>query len=224
MIGTQNEGSLHASLKEYYRQPGDIVEGSVDGYLIDLVQGDRLVEIQTKNFSAIKKKLSNLLDNHHVRLVHPIAMRRDIVKIAPETGELLTTRKSPKKGDIYDLFAELIRIPHLILHPHLTVEAVLTKEREIRCDDGRGSWRRRGVSIVDRCLVEVVEQRSFVTSADYLSVLPDNIPCPFTNKDLAGLVKVTTKKAQKTTYTLKKAGLIAEVGRKGNEILYQITS
>ena len=224
MIGTQNEGSLHASLKEYYRQPGDIVEGRVDGYLIDLVQGEGLVEIQTKNFSAIKKKLANLLDNHHVRLVHPIALRRDIVKVAPETGELLSTRKSPKKGDFYDLFAELIRIPHLIMHPHLTVEAVLTTEREIRCDDGRGSWRRRGVSIVDRCLVEVVEQRSFVTSSDYLSVLPKNIPSPFTNKDLASLAKVTTKKAQKVTYTLKKAGLIEDVGRRGNEILYMIAS
>ena len=162
MIGTQNESSLHASLKEYYRQPGDVVEGRVDGYHIDVVQKDRLVEIQTKNFTSIKKKLSNLLENHNVHLVYPIIVRRDIVKIAPETGELLSTRKSPKKEDIYDLFSELIRIPQLILHPRLTVEVVFIREREIRCDDGRGSWRRRGVSIVDRGLTEVYEQRCLV--------------------------------------------------------------
>ena len=222
MIGTQNEGSLHASLKEYFRQPGDIVEGSVDGYLIDLVQQDRLVEIQTKNFSSIKKKLSQLLENHRILLVYPISVRREIVRVAPETGELLSTRKSPKKGNIYDLFSELIRIPHLVMHPRLTVEAAFTIEREVRCDDGRGSWRRRGVSIVDRCLVEVVERRSFQTSADYLALLPEGMPSPFTNRDLAGALRIPTSMAQKVTYTLKKAGLLEAVGKKGNEILHSI--
>ncbi len=205
MIGTQNESSLHAGLKEYYRQPGDIVEGEVDGYHIDVVQEDRLVEIQTKNFTSIKKKLAKLLDGHKVHLVYPIALRRDIVRIAPETGELLSTRKSPKKEDIYDLFSELIRIPHLILHPHLTVEAVLINEREIRCDDGKGSWRRRGVSIVDRNLTEVIELRSFSGASDYLDLLPSDLPCPFTNKDLAKLAGIARGKAQKMTYTFKKA-------------------
>lgn len=222
MIGTQNESSLHASLKEYYRQPGDIVEGHVDGYHIDVVQEDRLVEIQTKNFTSIRKKLAVLLENHHIQLVYPIILRRDIVKIDQETGELLNTRKSPKKEDIYDLFTELVRIPHLILHPHLTVDAVFIKEREIRCDDGRGSWRRKGVSIVDRGLDEVVEQRSFSSAADYLSLLPEDLPCPFTNKDLATLARVARYKAQKVTYTLKKAGLLEEVGKQGNEILHII--
>ncbi|MCK9524358.1 MAG: hypothetical protein M0R49_00300 [Limnochordia bacterium] len=222
MIGTQNESSLHASLKEYYRQPGDIVEGHVDGYQIDVVQGDRLVEIQTSNFASIKKKLATLLDSHNVHLVYPIVLRRDIVRIAPETGEILSTRKSPKKEDVYDLFLELLRIPHLILHPHLTVEAVLIKEREIRCDDGKGSWRRRGVSIVDRSLAEVVERRCFRGAPDYLSLLPLELPCPFTNKDLARMASLTRGKAQKMTYTFKKAGLLEEVGKKGNEILHAL--
>jgi hypothetical protein len=222
VIGTQNESSLHASLKEYYRQSGDIVEGRVDGYHIDVVQEDRLVEIQTKNFTSIRKKLAKLLESYNVHLVYPIVLRRDIVKIAPETGELLSTRKSPKKGDIYDLFSELIRMPHLILHPRLTIEAVLIKEREIRCDDGKGSWRRRGVSIVDRSLAEVVESRSFSSASDYMSLLPPDIPCPFTNKDLAKLAGVARGKAQKMTYTFKKAGLLEEVGKKGNELLYAL--
>jgi len=222
VIGTQNESSLHASLKELYSQPGDIIEGRVDGFHIDVVKKDRLVEIQTANFTSIKKKLSRLLENHHVVLVYPIVFRRDIVKIAEGTGEVLSTRKSPKKEDVFDLFSELLRIPHLILHPNLTVEVVFIKEREIRCDDGCGSWRRRGVSIVDRALSEVVERRSFATATDYLSLLPEEMPSPFTNKDLARLAGVPRAKAQRTTYTLKKAGLLEEVGKKGNELLYAV--
>jgi hypothetical protein len=220
VIGTQNESSLHASLKEHYRRPGDLVEGRIGGYHIDLIQAERLVEIQTQNFSSIKRKLADLLEGHNVQLVYPIVLRRDIVKVAPETGELLSTRKSPKKEDVYDLFAELVSIPHLILHPHLTVEAIFIKEREIRCDDGKGSWRRRGVSIVDRTLAEIVDTRSFASASDYLSLLPEDLPSPFTNKDLAAKAGISRSKAQKTTYTFRKAGLLAEVGRKGNEILH----
>lgn len=221
VIGTRNEGSLHASLKEYYHQPGDIVEGSVDGYVIDLVQADRLVEIQTTNFGAMKGKLVHLLQSHQVHLVYPIAAERQLVLVAPETGELLNARKSPKKGTIYDLFSELVRIPHLLPHPRLTVEALLVIDQEIRCADGQGSWRRRGVSIVDRRLVEVVEQRSFVTAKDYLGVLPQGLLGPFTNKELALACKIKVPQARKVTYTLKKAGFLTEVGKTGNEILHE---
>lgn len=222
MIGTHNERSLHASLKEYYGQSGGIVEGSVDGFIIDVVQKDRLVEIQTKNFSSIKKKLGQLLQEHKVHLVHPIPAERHLVMIAPKTGEILSSRKSPKKGKIYDLFSELIRIPHLITSPNLTIEALLVVEREIRCKDGKGSWRRRGVSIVDRCLIEIIERHEFSSPSDYLALLPKELESPFTNKELAKMVKIPINTARKVNYTLKKAGIITEVGKNGNEILHEV--
>ena len=47
--------------------PGDRTEQPVDGYVADLVRGDELIEIQTRNFGALKRKLSALLQNHAVR-------------------------------------------------------------------------------------------------------------------------------------------------------------
>lgn len=224
MIGTRNESSLHASLKEYYWQPGDLVEGNVDGYIIDLVQKDRLVEIQTSNFGALKGKLTNLLLGYQVLLVYPIALERELVQVAPETGELLSTRKSPKKGTVYDLFSELVRIPHLLTHPNLTVEVLLVRDQEFRCPDGKGSWRRRGVSIVDRRLVQVVEKRTFTAPTDYLEVIPPELACPFTNKELAEACQIRVSQARKVSYTLKKAGLLMEVGKIGNAILHERVS
>lgn len=222
MIGTRNEMSLHAALKEYYRQPGDIVEGKIGNYIIDLVQKDRLVEIQTGNFSALKNKFGDLLQDYSVHLVYPIAVERYLVYIAPKTGELLNRRKSPKKGTVYDLFSELIRIPHLICHPRLTIEAVLIIEEELRCDDGQGSWRRRGVSILDRHLVEVQDRQIFSVPQNFLALLPKKLPRLFTNKNLAELVGITTAQARKVNYTLKKAKLIEEMGKNGNEILHSL--
>ncbi len=71
-FSTLNEKPLHEALKRWYAQPGDSFEVPVDGFVADIVRGDLLIEIQTKNFSAIKRKLEKLLVRHPVRLVYPI--------------------------------------------------------------------------------------------------------------------------------------------------------
>ena len=103
-IGIQNEGSLHFALKMLYKQYDQNVEEKVESYIVDVVGKDILIEIQTKNFSAISKKLKVLLKNHRVKLVHPIAEEKWLIYVDKETGEILSKRKSPKKGTIYDLF------------------------------------------------------------------------------------------------------------------------
>jgi hypothetical protein len=52
------ESQLHATLKTWYAQPGDVTEVPVNGFLIDLKRGDTLIEIQTRNFSAKRKRFS----------------------------------------------------------------------------------------------------------------------------------------------------------------------
>jgi len=59
-IGTLNEGVLHAQLKDWYRRPGDRVEQLVDGFVVDLVRGELLVEIQTGRFAPLRRKLEQL--------------------------------------------------------------------------------------------------------------------------------------------------------------------
>jgi hypothetical protein len=56
-IGLLNEKPLHASLKEWYAQPGDRFEVPVDGFVIDIVRDDLLLEIQTGSFGSIKSKI-----------------------------------------------------------------------------------------------------------------------------------------------------------------------
>ena len=67
-IGTLRETSLHTALKTWYAQPGDELEASVEGYQIDLRRGAQLIEIQTRNFAALKRKLTQLVERHPVRL------------------------------------------------------------------------------------------------------------------------------------------------------------
>src|SRR4026209_2429372 len=102
-IGLLNEKPLHASLKRWYARPGDRFEVPVDGFVIDIVRDDLLIEIQTRNFSSIKVKLNKLARSHQIRLIYPIVQEKWIVRGA-------TRRKSPKRGRLEDLFWELVSI------------------------------------------------------------------------------------------------------------------
>src|SRR5919106_3118329 len=80
-IGLINEKPLHASLKQWYARPGDRFEVPVDGFVIDIVRDDLLIEIQTRNFASIKSKLTKLVCCHKVRLVYPIVQEKWIVRL-----------------------------------------------------------------------------------------------------------------------------------------------
>ena len=79
-IGTLNEKPLHASLKQWMAEPGDRFEVPLDGFFIDVVRDELLIEIQTGGFSPLKKKLRQLTKSHPVRLVYPIAAEKWLVQ------------------------------------------------------------------------------------------------------------------------------------------------
>ena len=219
-IGTLGERSLHAALKEWYARPGDQLEAAVEGFVIDIVRGDLLIEIQTANFSALRRKLTALTEGHAVRLVHPIAREKWIVRL-DAGGRPVGRRRSPRRGRVEDLFNELVHLPTLITRPTFSLEILLIQAEQVLQDDGQGSWRRRGWSVVDHRLLNVVDQALFESPEDLLALLPPALPRPFTNRDLAEALGVRLRLAQKMTYCLRKMGTIDIIGKQGNALLHQ---
>jgi len=215
------EMSLHDEVKRWYSQPGDRLEEWVDGYLIDVVRGDRLIEIQTSNFSSIKAKLEDLIKRHPVRLVHPIAQTKWIVRL-DSRGKRVSKRRSPRRGRVEDLFLELVYIPHLMREVNFSLEALLVQSEEELIDDGRGSWRRRRWSVHDRRLLDVVGRATFSTPADFLSLFPATLPEEFTTRELAKSLGLRANIAQKMTYSLRKMDVVETIGKRGRANIYSI--
>ena len=220
-IGTLREMSLHATLKDYYAQPGDLLEVPVEGYLVDIKRGTELIEIQTGNFGSLKSKLDALLDDYQVTVVYPIARERWIRRVSKD-GEVLSRRKSPKHGRVEHLFDELVYIPHYIERANLTIEALLIQDEITWLDDGRGSWRRKGWSVNDRRLLAVVEQLIFSGAADYLALIPEELQDGFTNRDLAQALGLRLRLAQKMSKCLRKMGVIMQAGKRERAYLYKV--
>jgi len=221
-IGTLREKPLHASLKRWYARPGDRIEVPVDRFVIDLVRDDLLIEVQTRGFSSMKQKLADLLDlGHHVRIVHPIPLNRWIVKVDVD-GEILSRRRSPRHGAPTDLFAELVSFPDLVAHPGLQIHLILTQEEEYRRHTPSGSWRRKGWTVIERKLIDVVDTMMISGVEDLADLLPADLPEPFSTGDLATALGRSRRAAQQMAYCLRRASVVVATGKVGNAVQYQV--
>ncbi len=219
-IGTLQERSLHAAIKKLYEGPGTQFEVAIDGYVVDVVKDDLLIEIQTRNFTAIKDKLFTLMKNHRIRLVYPIPSEKWIIRQSLDGKNEISRRRSPKQLGIANLFEELVSMPTFLLHKNLSLEVILIREEEVRIQDGKGSWRRRGWSSIDRKLLEVLDRHLYNVPSDFLPLIPDTLQRPFTSSGLAEAAGISKRLAQKMTYCLRKMGVLELVGKEKNAHLY----
>lgn len=220
-IGSLNEKPLHASLKEWYRQDGDLVEAPLEGFVIDLIRDGLLIEIQTRGFSAMRRKFDRLLDSHPIHLVHPVAAEKWIIKL-DDKGDPVSRKRSPKRGIAADVCQELVSFPSLLSHPNFTLEIALVTEEEVRRPDAKKGWRRGGFAIEERRLVDVLDSVLLVDPSGLLHLLPDGLPEVFTTADLAAGLGRSRHLAQEVAYCLRVSGAATTVGRDKRGILYRL--
>jgi hypothetical protein len=219
MIGTLNEGALHAQLKDWYRRPGDRLEQRVEGYVIDLVRGDLLVEIQTGGFAPLRRKLDVLTQLGPVRLVAPVAVTRRVIRLTAD-GEVLSTRRSPRRGCLEDVFARLVSFPALLCRPTFELEVVLTHQDELRAQGVARAYRRRGWAVVGRKLASVEGTVRIAGPTAAARLLPAGLPDEFDTAELAVAAGVSRRLAQQMTYCLRAMGALEPVGKRRGAVLH----
>ena len=207
-IGTLRESPLHASLKEWYGRPGDRFEVPLEGFIIDLVRTDgELVEVQTGSFWPLRPKLERLLDFHRMRVVHPIPAERQVVRV-DSAGQVRSSRRSPLRGKILDVFEHLVSFPTLLSHPNFVLEVVLCREEQRRAP---GRRKQPG----QRRLVEVLGRLELSCPEDAAQLLPACAREPFTTRELSQALGCTQNLAQRIVYCLSALELLHPAGRRG---------
>jgi hypothetical protein len=217
-IGTLNEKPLHAALKTWCSEEGDRFEVPVLGFVADIVRGRTLIEIQTGPASGLRRKLGALLRRYEVRLVLPVAVRKTIVRVDP-SGREIDQRISPRQARVVEVFRYLVSLGDLLADSNLTVDVALIHEQEVRRAQPSG-YRRRGYSVGERRLVEVIDCVSFRHPADFLAVLPTTLREGFTTADLARAIRQPRWMARKVAYVLRTMGVLRVVGKRGNALVY----
>lgn len=225
-IGVLREGPLHAAVKDLLARPGDVAEVKFGRFVIDLARADgELVEVQTGGFSPLGPKLDALLDAHRMRIVHPVPAQRRIVRV-DANGEVLSARRSPLRGSVWDVFDRLVSFPSLLAHPNLTVEVLLCSEDHVRAPEaGRSRSGRRRRDPGERRLTEVLGSEVLAAPADCAALLPEALrAAPFTTRELAAAVGCRMILAQRIAYCLRGMDVLADAGKRGRAPLHDVVA
>ncbi len=215
------ETTLHRQLKGVYCADPEQHEVVVDGYRIDAIADGRLVEIQQAGLAAIRPKIAILLKTHNVTVVKPLVARKVLIKRARKGGKVQSQRTSPKHATFFDLFDELVNFVTVFPHRRLSLHVLLTEQEEHRVVTGKRRRRDKGYRVEDRILVGIIDTLKLRSRSDLRSLLPVDLPQPFSTADIAQHVGVPRWLAQKAAYCLRMTETAQLVGKEGNTLLYQ---
>ena len=225
-IGTLGEKSLHAVLKWYYEPDGSRHEIPVGSYVADIVGEHGVIEIQTRGVAHLRPKLTELLEAVPVTVVHPVILRKRIVSLDGDTGEVASVRFSPKHGSLYTAMRELYALKPLLPQQRLTVRLPLLEADEIRSFGVHTRRRkkqraRQGEYVSDILPTDIVDEIILAQPSDYDIFLPAHLSGPFGAAELAQAAVTDLPTARRVLNLLTFLGLTEAVGKDGRRILYR---
>lgn len=221
-IGTLSEKTVHAVLKNYYAPDTDMHEIPIENFVADIYTGSEIIEIQTRAFNNMRRKLTAFLPEYPVTIVYPIPYIKWLSWIDEETGETSPKRKSPKKGNPYQAFIELYKIRPFLKDENLKFRFDLIDMEEYRLLNGWSKDKKKGSDRYDRIPLAFVEEVCIDRREDYMQFIPYDIPEEFTAKDFAKHAKIPVRLAQTVLLILFDLEIVERIGKDGRSYLYRI--
>ena len=186
MINTYNETHLHRTLKDLYSSNGAVQESPLEGFICDIYDAGQIVEIQTSKLSALRVKLETLLPLYPIRIVYPIIENAYILTLNAD-GSKRSCRKSPKHGNFYQIFRELLGIVHCLDNPNLTIQILYIDCEVIKIDDKKGRSRYKRSRIIDKKLLKIHREEEFCGINSFTALFMEKLPETFISADLRKL-------------------------------------
>jgi hypothetical protein len=222
------ETSLHQELKRLYAGAAGRTEARVERFRVDALvedeRGTELIEIQHGPLWLIRDKIRRLTRRHRVRIVKPIVGRKQLIKRSRAGGRVIGRRMSPRQGQLWELFDELVFFTRAFPHRNLSIEVLLVDIEEWRLPRRkiRRRWRRM-FTVEDQKLLAIRQTVRVATAADLRQFIPCLLPEPFHTAHLAAGLDIERGMAQRIAYVLRKVGTVQTVGKQRGAWLYRWT-
>ena len=173
-IGTYNEKPLHKILKRTVTDDETCFEVRIGSYVADVREDGRITEVQTGSFYPLAPKLAYFLKetDDAITVMHPVTEQLTIIRVDPETGEVLRRAKSPKKGRARDILPELWYLREIFPSDRLTVVVPLVRAEEYRYSE-RMRYRKLGAYDAQFVPLAVQAWVEIATLDDVAALLPD---------------------------------------------------
>ena len=220
-IGTLSEKTVHAVVKHYYEPDEDKQEIPIEGLYADIFTGNEIIEIQTRSFDQVRKKLDRFLPEYPVTVVLPIPDTKWLIWIDEETGELTKPRKSPKKGSEYAAFKELYKIKPYLKKEGLTIVLLFLDMEEYRLLNGWSKDKKKGSSRYDGIPLRITREVRFESPSDYQILIPDSLEGEFTCAEFAKAAKINSRQANLVLNILFYLDVVKRTGKRGRAFVYE---
>jgi hypothetical protein len=175
-IGIYNEKRLHKILKRSICESESCFEVKVGRYTADILTDGRIYEIQCASLYPLKDKIAYYLDStdYKVTVVHPLIVKKTLIRAEKETGEILRMKKSPKKESVESLLPDLIYIARAFENEHFSLCLVSIEAEEYRYSEAV-RYRRSGKydSELFPCVLVGIEE--FSSPRDFERFIPNEI-------------------------------------------------
>jgi hypothetical protein len=221
-IGTLGEKTLHKVLKYYFEPYEGSQEARLGGFVADIAGEHGVIEIQTRQFDKLRRKLAAFLEVCPVTVVYPVAQTKWLVWIDPETGEATAKRRSPKTGRPWEIFRELYRIKGLLTHPELSFRIMMLDIEEYRRLDGWSGDRKKGSSRHERFPVALRDEVEAGMSAGWDALIPPGLPEEFDVKDFRKASRLSLDASGTAVHVLHHVGALERTGKRGRAFAYRI--
>jgi hypothetical protein len=220
-IGTLGEKTVHSVLKHYMSPNHLNHEIKVGGFVADICTGNEIIEVQTRQFNKLRRKLQMFLTFAPVTIVYPIPNTKWIRWVNPQTGEISPRRKSPKAGSPYSIFPELYKIKEYLVDPNLKLKIMMMDLEEYRFLDGWSADKKKGSTRSDRIPTELVKELDIHGIAGYQLLIPESLDYEFTSRDYKKASGQSLQISRTALHVLNYIGTIERTGKKGNTLIYR---
>lgn len=223
-IGTYKEKELHIILKRYYEPDTTYHEIPTNGFIADINRDGIITEIETSGFSGLRPKLNAYLPEYKVRLVYPLAEKKYVSWIDPESAEISPRKKSPKKMDIYNVLAEMVYILPYVKNENLEILAPRLEIDEYRILDGWSRDKKRGATKYEKIPTDFYGTLTLVTDDDYICAIPETCRNGFTVPEFMRAAKTASRPSYAIVKVLCERGVIVQDGKVGRAAHYSLVS
>ncbi|MEE0968458.1 MAG: hypothetical protein U0M06_03710 [Clostridia bacterium] len=222
-IGTYKEKRLHQVLKNFCEPDALCHEVSIGQYVADILKDDEIIEIQTGSFYPMRNKIKYYLEktNYKVTVVRPLPYIKWCLWIDPDSSEIVSRRKSPKKFQPKDIMRDWIYLSDFLCHERFKIKFLLIEEEEYRLLCGWSKSRKQGSKRYERIPLKLIDEKVYKTREDYMEFLPESLGKSFTAAEYIKTSKQTSYGGYAALKILSQLGLLRKSDKKeGRKFIY----
>lgn len=142
--------------------------------------------------------------------------------IDPNSGEITEKRKSPRKGNEYQIFLELYKIKPYLKKEHFTIRIVLLDVEEYKLLDGWGKQKKNNASKYDRIPLLICKETVIERIEDYMQFIPYQLQDHFTSKSFAKAAHIPPRLATVVLNVLDHMEVVERIGKEGKAYVYRV--